>query len=274
MSGKSERLENEPVPTGEEFVTVVGGRRNDTPTTRASANGEVAPLAVDQYGRLLLSTVAGAAAGAFAEDAAHVSGDVGIFVMGVNNVSGSNLVSNTGDYTPFAVNVAGAQYVAMNTGLYSTNEVSFGLLKNEDAASGDGHAGVAGLTVRQNTLASSTNADGDYQFIKSDSVGAMYTTPGTQAITPTTGSLAFGAVSGTYATLVTNATIGKMITGYNGLDTPIILSFNASTDALFVGIGAVFAFDLGANGRHVASNISVKSIGSPGAGTVYCSVLS
>lgn len=46
--------------------------------------------------------------------------------------------------------------------------------KAEDAAASSGDTGVAILAVRQDTLASSTSADGDYSWVKQDQLGAQY----------------------------------------------------------------------------------------------------
>jgi hypothetical protein len=47
--------------------------------------------------------------------------------------------------------------------------------KAEDAAAADGDVGVFVLSVRQDAPAGSTSADGDYQAIKTDSLGRMWT---------------------------------------------------------------------------------------------------
>jgi hypothetical protein len=50
----------------------------------------------------------------FAEDSAHTSGNTGAFVLGVRNDSNTAMTSANGDYSPIAVNSAGA--VAINDG--------------------------------------------------------------------------------------------------------------------------------------------------------------
>jgi hypothetical protein len=50
----------------------------------------------------------------FAEDTAHTSGNTGAFVLGVRNDSNTAMTSANGDYSPIAVNSAGA--VAINDG--------------------------------------------------------------------------------------------------------------------------------------------------------------
>lgn len=46
----------------------------------------------------------------------------------------------------------------------------------EDAASASGSRGFVSLTQRQDTIASSTDTDGDYQFLKTSSLGGLYVT--------------------------------------------------------------------------------------------------
>jgi hypothetical protein len=56
-------------------------------------------------------------------------------------------------------------------------DVGVGLIgpaKAEDSASANTDVGIFNLTVRQDTIASTTTADGDYQAMKSDSVGRVY----------------------------------------------------------------------------------------------------
>lgn len=65
--------------------------------------------------------------------------------------------------------VGGGAISAIVPGTGATN-----LGKAEDAAHASGDVGIFGLSVRQDTLASSTTTDGDYQAIKSDSLGAGY----------------------------------------------------------------------------------------------------
>lgn len=52
--------------------------------------------------------------------------------------------------------------------------VTTGADKAEDAAHASGDIGSYVLSVRQDALASSTSADGDYQSMKTDSVGALW----------------------------------------------------------------------------------------------------
>ena len=101
-----------------------------------------------------------------AEDAAHTSGDVGVMPLGVRSDAGGSLVSADGDYSPLSINASGELRVAA--------AVTVGDNKAEDAAHTSGDTGSYVLAVRQDTLASSTSADGDYASFKTNAAGALY----------------------------------------------------------------------------------------------------
>jgi hypothetical protein len=78
--------------------------RSDTFAALAGTTGDYIPLTTDSVGRLWVS-------GTVLEDAAHASGDAGHFVLGVQSLTRTSR-SADGDYTPVAVDAAGAQFVA------------------------------------------------------------------------------------------------------------------------------------------------------------------
>lgn len=136
------------------------GVRNDARAAFTSADGDYSAFAVDSAGRLITSTEK-------AEDAAHTSGDFGQFILGVRNDANATLTSADGDYSPLAVDSAGRLKV---TATFPSNYA-------EDSAHASGDIGDYVLAVRQDTLASSTSADGDYGSFKTNSRGALYTQP-------------------------------------------------------------------------------------------------
>lgn len=77
-----------------------------------------------------------------------------------------------------------------------------GLLKLEDAAHASGDAGVQCLTVRKNTAAATSGADGDYQPLISDTDGRLHCNAVLSAGTAEIGKLAAGT-----------AEIGKLAAG-------------------------------------------------------------
>ena len=107
--------------------------------------------------------------GIYAEDSAHVSGDLGQQILAVRSDAGGSLVSADGDYTPLSVNASGELRVAADI------SVTTGSDKAEDSAHVSGDIGAYILGVRQDTLSASVSADGDYGSLKLDSLGRLWT---------------------------------------------------------------------------------------------------
>ena len=102
------------------------------------------------------------------EDAAHSSGDQGIMGLAVRNDVEGSLVSADGDYAPLQVDSAGRLRVIADIDISNQAE------KAEDSAHVSGDSGNYVLNVRQDSLATSTSADGDYQSFKSNANGELY----------------------------------------------------------------------------------------------------
>lgn len=106
--------------------------------------------------------------GIYAEDSAHASGDVGQFVLAVrNDAAATSLTSADGDYSPVAVDEFGRLFTI------SASQTAYA----EDSAHTTGDLGDFVLAVRQDTLASSVSADGDYAAFKLNSRGGLWTVP-------------------------------------------------------------------------------------------------
>ena len=116
-------------------------------------------LQTDASGRLIIS-------GRYLEDSAHVSGDAGIFVMGVRNDAGTALSGTDGDYMPFSFDANGKLWVNAEI------SIDVGAEKLEDSAHASGDQGNYVLAVRADARPtdSNTSADGDYSsFFVNDS---------------------------------------------------------------------------------------------------------
>jgi len=61
-----------------------------------------------------------------------------------------------------------------------SNAVLESVVYDEDSASANENPGMSILSVRQDTIAVDTSADGDYQFIKSDNKGRIYVRVGAE----------------------------------------------------------------------------------------------
>lgn len=236
-------------------------------------------LQVDINGRLIIS-------GRWLEDAPHVSGDAGVFSLGVrddgvqasatvgpnvftavnfgpggNSISlvfnGVNSVStvvaawnaanplNQVSFTGSGATVPTAQTVTLSGGAdqsvrtsdnldYSAFSVDkFGRLKvaadvsvdpsaaefNEDAPNASGDTGLHVLTVRQDTLAISTSADGDYADFKVNAKGELY-------VIDKDANASLDAIEASAASIdtkltTTNSTLATIDTSLNNIETDI-----------------------------------------------------
>lgn len=144
--------------------------------TASLADGDtIGSYLVDAAGALLTSTLIGAkqsldvnTAADKAEDTAHVDGDYGSFALAVRNDVEGSMVDTDGDYAPLQVDALGRLRVVADI------SVNNDFVYAEDSASASGHLGASVLLVRQDTLASSTSADGDYGDFKSNAAGELY----------------------------------------------------------------------------------------------------
>lgn len=87
------------------FLNMEGTVRRDTAASSAGTTGDNATLNTDAVGKLWVS-------GAFAEDAAHSSGDIGIFTLGrrIDTLAASS--GTSGDYEALNMNALGAVWVS------------------------------------------------------------------------------------------------------------------------------------------------------------------
>lgn len=157
--------------------------RNDAGTALA-ADGDYIPFSTDSSGNLRVTTAGSNTE--YAEDSAHTTGDTGTFSLAVRNDTKSALATTDGDYIPFQMNSVGELYVtdedaeALLTTIdadTSTINTNIGNLTHlEDDAHTTADAGIQVLAVRQDTLANSTSADGDYGSLKLNGDGRLYVT--------------------------------------------------------------------------------------------------
>lgn len=111
-------------------------------------------------------TVSVSGGGIYAEDSASTNGDLGQFILAVRNDTEGSLVGADGDYAPLQVDSLGRLRVAAE--LLTSSEYA------EDSAAVGGEIGNYVLSVRQDQLAESTSADGDFASFKVDAPGRLY----------------------------------------------------------------------------------------------------
>lgn len=123
--------------------------RNDAAAALTSADGDYSPIAVDSAGRpktVVDSIIPGVTATSLgkAEDAAHVSGDTGVMLLGVRNDASAVLTSADGDYSALAVDSAGR--------LKTVGSVTVGANTAGNSPGSSTVAGVATLTAPANAV--------------------------------------------------------------------------------------------------------------------------
>lgn len=98
-------------------MSLTRARYRLTPDTLG--DGQWTDLRVDTTGALITTMDAGATTSpAKLEDAAHASGDMGMFILGVRNDTAATLAATTLDYSPISVTLGGSVHTA--TGIART----------------------------------------------------------------------------------------------------------------------------------------------------------
>jgi len=147
------------------------GVRNDTLASLVDTDGDYAPFQVDANGALYVNVNSITLDAQYAEDSAHTSGDTGLFALAVRNDADASLVDTDGDYAPLQVDANGRLKVATVVSVEPSDAEFL-----EDSAHTSGDTGLHMLAVRQDTLAASTDTDGDYASLKVDADGELYVT--------------------------------------------------------------------------------------------------
>lgn len=142
------------------------GKHKIAVDTGTLADGDsIASYLTDAAGALLTSTLVGAkqALDVLAR-AEHLDGAA--YAAGTDYLNSAGAVDESGNWQPLNINAAGELLVSAS--------VTFTAEHNEDAPFTSGDSGIATLLVRQDTLATSTSADGDYGSFKSNALGELY----------------------------------------------------------------------------------------------------
>ena len=168
----------------------------------------------------------------YLEDSAHVSGDKGIMALAVRNDVEGSLVSADGDYGSLQLDALGRLRVAADISVVSGHE------KLEDAAHVSADVGSYVLAVRQDVLAASTSADGDYASFKVNAAGALYVDAGT--ITVNDAALANIAIASAAKLLASANTAENIITSPLSARKYLWI-YNKDNQAIFVGQSGVTA---------------------------------
>lgn len=134
--------------------------RNDAGTSLVSADGDYGSLQLDSVGRLrVLADLTASFDFTYSEDSAHVSGDVGAFILSVRNDANSAFTSADGDYSPINVDSAG------RVGIRGS--------QLEDAASSSGDSGFFNLGIYRVAPGVNVSAAGDYAELQINAQGEL-----------------------------------------------------------------------------------------------------
>lgn len=88
----------------------------------------------------------------------------------------------------------------------------------------------------------------------------------------TMAAVAFGSVTASYTTALTNTNPLQIIDVFNGTDAAVYLSFDATNNHLYIPVSGVRQVNLGCLQMHDSSNVSVKHAGAaPTSGALYIS---
>jgi hypothetical protein len=154
----------------------------------------------------------------YAEDSAHVSGDLGQFMLAVRNDANTSLVSADGDYAPLQVDDLGRLKVS---GTFSL-EGQYA----EDSAHTTGDVGIYNLSVRADQPLVSTSVTGDYASQTVDSYNRSWVNTGANiaisngaASVTTTSALLVAAAAGRRTILIQNLGNKAMFIGASGVST-------------------------------------------------------
>jgi hypothetical protein len=158
---------------GGEQLKLAGVVRQDTPAGSTSADGDYTYLKSDSIGRLWVNCGTGCSGGTqFAEDAAHVSGDVGTLALAKRTDAAAVSSGTDGDYSTLNVDASGRLWVNCGTGCSGTQYT-------EDVASAGAESLTLAGTVRRDAAASSAGTDGDYATLNTDALGRLWVNCGT-----------------------------------------------------------------------------------------------
>jgi hypothetical protein len=267
--GKAEDAVHATGDTGVFMLSV----RKDTATQLAGTDGDYAPLITDASGRLhvnvgnstlavtqsgtwnvgtvttvttvttvsTVSSVSAVIAGTGAtnlgkaEDAAHTTGDTGVFALAVRTDTATQRAGTDGDYSPFITDSSGRLHVNGFVTEVSPGSAKLNLGKLEDAAHADGDLGVMALVVRRDTLVASAGTTGNYSPMAVDAVGALWV----RSADMTTIALS-GSTRGRPIQIAATATLGTTIhtatTTSGQLDRLFLWLTNTSSSAVTVTI--------------------------------------
>lgn len=169
---------------GDVGVMALGVRR-DANTTLAGTTGDYGPIQLSALGNVKVAIIEGAGSGgtSIVDAAAFTRATTSITPIGGVVETSAPTVTN-GNASVLSLTTGGAVRVAVASGGIA------GVV--EDVASAGAEEGILSMTIRQDTIASTTSADGDFQNLKTTSVGRLYVDSAVTSVVPGTGATNLG----------------------------------------------------------------------------------
>ena len=127
-------------------------------------------ITLDHVGFISAESIASEDDDIHEEDVLHISGDKGSMPLAVRTDTRASLSSVTGDYTPLQTTSVGE----LRTRDDDVNTKVDALSHIEDTAHTTADVGIQTLAVRNDTLATLADTDGDYAPLQVDADGALY----------------------------------------------------------------------------------------------------
>lgn len=147
------------------MASLLGKHQIAINTADLASGDSIAAYLVSAAGDLITSTTIGAKEHEDVLDAAsHLQGTA--YAAGTDYLMSAGVVDDAGNWVPLTLNAAGELPVAASINMAGDYA--------EDSVHADGDVGLFTLLVRQDTLAASTSADGDYGAFKSNNLGELY----------------------------------------------------------------------------------------------------
>ena len=147
-----------------------GAGATDSETQRVTlASNDVVLVAANSLLSTIGTNTTGVNTAIKLEDAGHSSGDAGIHILGVRDVSlDTSNPDSDGDYSSLLTNEWGALWTALDITTITT------LMATGNAAASSTNRGYNMLAVRNDALANLVSDDGDYTSLQVNADGALY----------------------------------------------------------------------------------------------------
>lgn len=191
-SGGTQFAEDAAHTTGD-VGTVALAKRTDAAAVSSGTDGDYSTLNVDASGRLWVNCGTGCSGTQYTEDAASAGAESMTLAGTVRRDAAASSAGTDGDYATLNTDSLGRLWVNCGTGC------SGGTQYVEDAASSGGETVTLAGAIRQDTIASSTSADGDFTQLKVNNVGRLYTSATIDAALPAGGNTIGNVNPGTAA---------------------------------------------------------------------------